>query len=161
MTEIQHTIEPMEIQNIAPSLACDLAQDLYSLDEIVERHNLDRESIERLLSSKTFKAMVTAARQEWESPGNAKQRAQLKAQLAVEEAIPEMFNIVRDEKSPDPARVAAFAQLKEVGKFERQPADAGGGGGPGFSVIINLGEKSIKVAGENPHSNVEDAELIE
>jgi hypothetical protein len=161
MNEIQHPLIVKDISDVTPSLARDLAMDLYTHEEIIDRHGLDAKTIRRLLKSKTFKAMVAAAKQEWESPGNAKTRAQLKAQLAVEEAIPDIYSIISDEKAPDPARVAAFAQLKEVGKFERQPADAGSGGGPGFSVIINLGEKTVDIAGSIPRSNVEDAETVE
>ncbi len=162
MNEIQSTITgPRPIEEMAPILARDLAQDLYTMDELIERHGLSRVIIRKLLKSKTFKAMVTAARGEWASPGNAKNRAQLKAQLAVEEAIPELYAIVTDKEEAAPARVSAFSQLREVGKFEKAPAEQAGSGGPGFAITINLGDSTLKVSG-TPHKNVaEDAIEIE
>ena len=123
MNEIQSPMtELLPTRDLAPILARDLAQDLYTMEDLIERHGLTRAMIRKLLKSKTFKAMVTAARGEWASPGNAKNRAQLKAQLAIEEAIPDLYAIVTDKEEAAPARVSAFSQLREVGKFEKAPA---------------------------------------
>ncbi len=158
MNEIQSTITgPRPIEDLAPTLARDLAQDLYTMDELIQRHGLNQTIIRKLLRSKSFKAMVTAARGEWASPGNAKNRAQLKAQLAIEEAIPDMYKIVTDKEEAATARVSAFSQLREVGKFEKAPAEQAGSGGPGFSVTINLGNNTLKVTG-TPHKNVAEIE---
>jgi hypothetical protein len=160
MNEIQPAITTAPtIDQIAPALARDLAQDLYSPEQIIAQHNLDRETVVALLGSDTFKAMIVAAKQEWATPGNAKSRAQIKAQLAVEESIIDMYQIVQDAKEPATSRVAAFAQLKAVGKFEATPTEQMGSGGPGFSVVINLGPKSLEVSA--PHSNVAEAEVID
>jgi hypothetical protein len=159
MNEIQPTIvDPVSISLIAPALARDLAMDLLTIEEIAIQHNLDVPLVQRLLGSRTFRNMVDAAKAEWAAPGNAKNRAQLKAQLAVEEAIPDIFGIVSDAKEPAPARVAAFSQLREVGKFEKAPMEQSGRGGPGFSVTINLGEQVMTISGDAPQSTVEDAE---
>ncbi len=158
MTEIQHTItEPRSIEEIIPSLARDLAQDLHTMDELIEQYGLTRAMVRKLLRSKSFKAMITSARGEWASPGNAKNRAQLKAQLAVEEAIPDIYKIVTDGEEAAPARIQAFSQLREVGKFEKAPAEQQGSGGPGFSVTINLGGETLKVTAP-PHKYVAEVE---
>ena len=158
MNEIQSTIiKPASIEEIAPILARDLAQDLYTPDELIERHGLNQAMLRRLLRSKSFRAMVTAAKGEWAAPGNAKNRAQLKAQLAVEEAIPDLYTIIVDKEEAATARVSAFSQLREVGKFEKAPAEQAGSGGPGFSVTINLGDNTLKVSAA-PHTNVAEIE---
>ena len=151
MTEIQPpmTTAP-SIEGIAPALARDLAQDFYLHEEIAERHGLTVDIIQRLLNSKSFQRMVTAAKGEWAAVGNSKTRATLKAQLAVEEALPDLFRIIQDEKEAAPARVAAFAQLKEVGQFEKAPPERPGAGGPGFAITINLGAQSLNVAADLP-----------
>jgi len=159
MTEIQHAItKPRSLEEALPALARDLAQDLYTMDEIIEQYGLNRANVRKLLKSKSFKAMVTAARGEWASPGNAKSRAQLKAQLAIEEAIPDIYKIVTDSAEAAPARISAFSQLREVGKFEKAPAEQAGSGGPGFSITINLGDSTLNVSAP-PHKNVAEIDV--
>jgi len=161
MTEIQPAIQDtFNISEIAPLVARDLAQDLYTHEEIAKTYGLTEEIVLRLLESKTFRNMLDAARAEWAAPGNAKNRATLKAQIAVEEAITHMFRIVTSEKAPDTARVAAFNSLKEVGKFEKAPQDAASTAGPGFTLTINLGPQSLTVS--SPPNQVDlDAEEVQ
>lgn len=152
MNEIQSQVDMGQLEPLLPGLARDLAQNLYTIEELIEHYSLTEAAVRRLLQNAAFRNMVQAAKTEWQAPGSARQRAILKAQLAVEEAIPTLYGVVTDNEEPGSSRVAAFAQLKEIGQFPKIPPEDADRSGPTFSVTINLGNQSLNVSA--PHSNV-------
>lgn len=150
-------VETPTLEELIPAVARDVARDLLPRHEIATRHRITETAIARLESIPAFHRMVAAERAEWMAAENAKSRARLKAQHAVEESIVSIAGIVRDPKMPAAARVAAFTALKETGQFEKAPPEEARGGGPGgFSITINLGDRSDAVTINNQSSGSED-----
>lgn len=145
---------------IMPGLCRDLAQQLYTVEEIARRWGLTLQDVAHLKSNRGFMSMLQAAKQEWTDAGNTKGRAQLKAQLAVEEAIADIYKLVTDPDVSASARIAAFSQLRELGRFEKAPpneAAAAPGVGGGFSITINLGSEHQMTVSSNTVEHNEHA----
>lgn len=138
-----------QLDRITSDLARDLARGLLTPEEIAERHGLDYQTMSRLATDKSFLARLEEEKRLWGSPSNARERAVTKAQLAVEELIVTMSELVADSKETGTARVSAFSQLKEIARLGRADPDAGNGAGPLWSITINLGGgDSVSVDGD-------------
>jgi hypothetical protein len=131
-----------QLKDLSPTLAADLAADLIPADDVFKRHGIGTQDANLLMGSEWFRHMVDEARSEWSSLKNSKQRVRLKGQLALEEAIPEIYHMIHDTDIPAAARVAAFKELKEVSGVASGTQENGNAGTGLPSVTIILGGAS-------------------
>lgn len=152
-------IKPLD--DMSSALALDLAAEIYDKATIFDRHGIAEADGEELLEQPWFQQMVASAKAEWDSIGNSKERIQIKARLAVEEAIVEMYALLRDPKVPAAARVGAFKELKEIaGVVPRENPLASTAAGASISIIFGDDAATVSVT-PGVTREVEDAEVVE
>lgn len=133
-------------------LASDLALDLEAQEIILERHGITESHLLNLTHQKDFNMMLEEYRREWSAPKNAKERIKLKALLATEDGMEELYMIFRDMDLAPNARLDAFKQLVVLSDAAPK-RDVSEGAGSGFKIIINVGkhgdreEKEVVIEG--------------
>lgn len=129
--------EIRQLEDLSASLAADLASGLHSATDTFARHDITPEQAKALLKDPRFTDMVKQYKAEWGHVRNTKERLKLKAQLALEEALMPIFQIIKGSE-PASAKVAAFKELKQMAGMETQDeVKTAGSGLP--SVVIYLG----------------------
>lgn len=132
-------------------LASEIAADLEALDTILARHSITHDHLRALTEETEFSMMLEEYKREWASPKNVKERIKLKALLATEDGMGELYMIFRNMDLAPGARLDAFKQLTTLADAAPK-RELGESGGSGFSITINVGkhsgdEKSVIIEG--------------
>lgn len=150
---------PMDFQQ--SHFAFELAVDLHEQDEVLQRHGLSKKHLRALMKSNEFISQFEEYKREWQNPKNVQERIQMKAALAVEDGMLELYHMFQDRDKAPAARLDAFKQF--ITLSGTTPKRDEGGGGSGFAITINVGkhaegsarDEHIVIEGE---SNTIDAE---
>lgn len=129
-------------------LAQEIAIDHEDIDLVLDRYKLDYDAWRTLLEFPRFVALLENEEEAWRSAKNTKERVKYKAAALIEGYLEEAQISLHDRNQTLIARtglaklVAGFANigLEEGGRFS-----TGGGGSGGFSITINLGDKTINL----------------
>jgi hypothetical protein len=152
-----------QLKDLSPSLAMDLASEIWPPEKVFERHGVNTADMVRLMTAPWFVEMVEDARREWTSLKNSKQRVRLKGQLALEESIPTLYGMINDIDLPAQARVAAFKELKDLSGVALGAVEPMTGMAGLPSVTIYLGSPdgpSVTIEGAKSTKTIEEAEEI-
>lgn len=153
-----------QLKDLSPTLAADLAADIYPAPEVFRRHGLDDADAKRLMSSEWFRHMIREAQSEWASVKNSKERLRIKGRVALEEAIPIIFSMISDDSIAPAARVAAFKELKDVSSVAATEGEMSIGSGlPSVTIFLGSpdGPSVTVTPGRNADAPVEEAEYYE
>ena len=124
-------------------LASEIASDLMELPDILERHRITQEHLGMLTQQTEFNQMLEEFTRDWKSPMNVKERIRLKAALAIEDGLIDMYQIFRNTDLAPAARLDAYKQLVTLSDTApRRENEVGGGSG--FSIVINVGRDGEK-----------------
>jgi len=133
---------PPQIQTIPQEparLAWDLASQLLPVPDILVRHGLTPQDLKAMLKNTQFRHMVKEAQRVWTSPLNTTQRLRLKAAMAAEDGLEELYNIFRTPQNGLQSRLDAYKQITVLADvIPKKEQDAPGAGSPQFTVTINL-----------------------
>lgn len=144
--------EPIQLRDLSPVLALELASGLTPPEDVFARHGIGRAEAVQLLKNDIFKKMIRQAKADWDSHENAEERIRLKARLALEELLPDHFSMAISHSTPPPARNEATKILKSLAGMDRKDGFEGTGGtGERFTVTINLGERPMTIDGGTVH----------
>jgi hypothetical protein len=139
-------------------LAREIAMDIHPIDTILNTHGLDQNQWETISKLPSFQALLASEVEAWQSATNTSERVRLKSLSFVEEALPEFYARVHDNREPLSAKTEV---LKAVSRFAGigTPLDAGMVGEK-VSITINLGEdQQLKIEKTLPGKVIEgDAE---
>ena len=131
------------INDLHASLAAELAVNLLPVPVVLKRFGMTRQELGHLLKDKSFKRMISQFKQEWENTSNSKERIRLKASLAVEEGLVEIFRIFKDVENAPTARLEAYKQLTQLA--DALPKKDELAVGPTFKLTMNLGGDRLPV----------------
>lgn len=123
--------------HFASEIACDLGE----LDDILFRHQITREHLSLLTTQTEFNKMLEEFQREWASPMNVKERIRLKAALAAEDGLEDMYMIFKDGSMAPAARMEAYKQIVTLSDTAPK-RDINETGGNGFSIVINVGKNA-------------------
>jgi len=158
MTQIsnsKHLSVPLDSVRMA-SLAYELASDLIPPADIIERYRISAEDLRVLFKKEHFRNLLREYKLEWASPKNAKERVRVKAMLAVEDGLVDLYNIFKDGGLTAAARMEAYKQLTVLADAApKKDAPAEGGR---VSITINLGDKNKPII-DAVVEHVEEAEF--
>lgn len=116
-------------------LALDLTRGLMPAEDAVAKNGFTHNEAEQLLRNPSFQRLMRNVREEWMDSGNARQRAMLKAGVALEDGVEQLYRMMHgDGGGPDGKlsavqveAVKALARIAGVGGS----GSAGGGGSVG------------------------------
>ena len=142
-------------------LAREIAIDHDDIDVVLDRYQLNYDSWRLLLEFPRFRALLANETEAWESAKNVKERVKLKAAGLIEGYLEEAQAALYDRSQTLIARtglaklVASFAGIGT--EFDQKH---GGGGSGGFSITINLGDRTLNVSAHENVQNDENSEFL-
>lgn len=126
------------------TLAREIAQDIFPVEQIVSLHRLTDEEWARIQAHPKFVAILGDMQREWNSAENTRQRIKVKAQTGLEAQLEVFIQDINDPSIPLAQRVEAGKFLARLGELD----GVGGRAGEGVQIVLNIGDttKSIEVA---------------
>jgi len=118
--------------------AFELAADLHDQKDVLKRHGITIKHLKALMKNTEFLSQFEEYKREWSSPKNVKERIQMKAALAVEDGMLELYQMFKDRDKAPAARLDAFKQFVQLSGST--PTKEEGGTGSGFAITINVGK---------------------
>lgn len=128
---------PLSLHDLKASIAIDLAAGIATSEEIRTKFGITEAQWEVMKRNPLFRSMVGEAVREIQGSINAKKRTQLKAAMALEDAIIILYKIANDREAPAASRVAAVSELSKLAGHGAKEGE--GKVASGFSVVINVG----------------------
>jgi len=139
-------------------LVREIATDLYDIETILKRHDIDEEKWERLKANPRFRALLESEITAWQSALNTHERVKLKAAAMVEDWLVEAHSRLHDNTENLNAKNELAKLVTRIAGMGLTNADVQGSGGEKFQVTINLGaDNQLKFEKELP-SKVIDVE---
>lgn len=132
--------EGLTLNDLSAQVAAEIAAGLSTPQEVCARYDISPEQWEKMRTNPLFRDMVSAAIKEFKGDLNAKKRVQLKAAIAAEDSLPELYAMVYDKNIPASARIDAHKQLTDLAEIGARASrnqdrpDAG----DGFTLVINF-----------------------
>ena len=133
----QLSIPVLSADDMRATLAAELAIGLLPVKDLLERFDLSAPQLKTLLQTPEFRGMVKDYKQAWHSASNVKERVRLKAAIATEEGLLELYQIFNNMEFNPSARLEAFKQLTALSDVA--PKKDAIDHGPGFHLTLNLG----------------------
>jgi hypothetical protein len=107
-------------------LAEELAMRIEPAPKVLARHGVSAADFATLRGTPAFRTHLREALGRWQSPAMAGDRIAAKATMLVERALPDIADIIEDEKAPTAARVGAFGQIRALSGLGDKDRDRGG-----------------------------------
>lgn len=114
VTDVSLAAENAGMWSFSAKLAYDLASRINSIDEVRRRYGLAEDQLRRLLQNPTFQRMLVEAQAHWASDKGAAERIKVKAQIALEESIPDIYLMVKNKQLAHSARLEAGKLLSDL-----------------------------------------------
>lgn len=129
------------------SLARELAQDIRPVDDVVKDYGYTGAHdplFQAVLTTNDFRRFLEEAMREWNNADSTKKRIRLKAQAAMEEGLPRLFETFNNAIDPKD-RIDAGKLLAKLAGFEdQQNPNAMGGESGGVKIVINIGTRRVE-----------------
>lgn len=120
-------------------LARDIAQDIYPLSQLLNKHGLTNLQYEFLLEhNEFFKRAIAQETKDWQSIASTEKRIRLQALAALEDKLPIIANRMGSAAEKLGDVVEAAKLVAKVAGVDTIPSGSGGGGA-GFTITIDLG----------------------
>jgi len=139
-------------------LAREIAIDHYDIDDLLTRYQLSYDQWGALLEYERFNDLLANEEEAWSSAKNTRERVKLKSASVIEMYLEDAAKSLLDAKE---TLVAKTGLAKLVASFAGigTEADQKHAGGSGFSITINLGDKTLQVGAHRIRSAVEDHQI--
>ncbi len=126
-------------------LAAELAAQLYTIPDILERFELSKSQLKKITKDPHFREIYVEAKALWNGSGNVKERIRKKAALLLEDSIMPIYTIIHDGNVTPPARIEAFAKLVAIADMQPTKQDGNNTGGEKFTLNITFGDEKKTV----------------
>ena len=145
----------INLGDLSPSIAAELAAELAGPEDIRAKYGLTKGQWDRLRQNPTFRAMVLEALKTFRGSLAAGARITKKAEILLEDALPDLYAIVKNKETPSDTRIKAVSQLAELaGRGKKDSAEAGPRA-QGFTLNINVGgDAPVTITADPNASNV-------
>ena len=127
---------PAVVSSWPPSLAVDMALNLYDSDDLCKRYNVDSEQLSDWLATDSFQRALAEARVAM-SRGDERFRA--KARALAEELLGTTFQMIHCGELPPSVRAGMIRDMVNWAGLTAPKPEAGSNGGPAVNgVVINI-----------------------
>lgn len=150
------TNDSVALFSIGQHLAAELAAGFSDSLTLQKKYGISPAQWARMKSNPVFRAMVADAVRTWSGDMNAGQRITKKTEIILEDALPVLDRMVHDTTMLPSTRIEAIKELRALSGRNNKELLPGGGGG-GFTLNINLGDraKSVTIEGSAQSSSDE------
>lgn len=127
--------------------AREIAVDHWDIEDVLDRYQLRYDDFRLLFEFPRFAQLLANEEESWSSAKNTHERVRLKSAALIESYLEQA---AKDLHDPNQTLIAKTGLAKLVGSFaglgeEALRASKGSSGG-GFSITINLGDRTLNVA---------------
>ena len=133
------------------TLAREIAQDIFPLEQVIRLHNLSDEEWLRISIHPKFTQILNDMQREWNAAENTPQRIKVKAQAGLETQLEVLIADCGDPTIPLSQRTDAYRMLARLGDLDGQGKV---NVGEKFSITLNIGQVHKEV-------EVKEAKVIE
>lgn len=143
----------LDLSSLSAHIATELAAGLSDASAIRERYGIDEAQWDVLKRNTVFREMLREAFTKLRGDLNAGKRITLKAEVALEDSIPQLYLMAHDAQIPAASRVESIKTMAALaGRNMKGEAVIGAGaGGTGFAINIQINtgteEKVISLEG--------------
>jgi hypothetical protein len=145
----------LDLSALNAHIAAELAAGLSDAAAVRERYGISLEQWEVLKRSPVFRQMLAEAVRKLRGDLNAGTRIQMKADIAIEDSIPEYYQMIHNPDVPATARIDAGKLLAQLAGRTNKPGEGGAPAGGGFTLNINIGDGREKLVIEGKATPVE------
>ncbi len=135
---------PTATTDVSYELAAELAANLYTTEQVLDRFELEPDQLKHILRTPHFKEVYRNAKIIWCGTDNVKERIRAKSALLLEDSILPIYALIHNESLPAPARIEAFAKLVAIADMQPTRQDAAPSADR-FVLNISVGEEHQKV----------------
>lgn len=118
-------------------LIFDLVSNIRPRDKVLDSYGLTVADLRAKASNKLWASAYRETERVWNSEMNIKQRIQLKASFLLEDSLPTLFNIIRQDGISINAKLEAIEQLTKISTVSNIPKEAALG--EKHNIVINIG----------------------
>lgn len=133
------------------ALAREIAMDIFPVNEVISLHRLTEREWDKVQKNPQFQRMLADMIVEWNSASNTRERIKVKAATGLESILETYIADIKDDRIPLGQRVEAGRFLARMGELDAAQSIIGGGGGSGFSITLNIGQRQTKIENATPH----------
>lgn len=110
------------------TLAREIAQDIFSVDQIVALHRLEDGEWQQIQAHPRFQSMLGEMQREWNCAANTRERVRVKAATGLETTLEVFISEINNAATPLVQRVEAGKFLARLGELgEHAPGQLSGG----------------------------------
>lgn len=128
-------------------LVWELVSDITPKEDVLIRHGMTPADLKAKLNNPMFRSAYVEAKRLWSSDMNAQDRIKVKATMMVEDALIDVYRIIKDDTALSVSKLEAFEKLGKLAQVMGQKPSAVG---ERHTIIINVGEKPTKIEFEQP-----------
>ncbi len=145
----------LTLRDLSPMVAAELAAGLSDPKTLRERYGLSMAQWKSLSTNPAFRQMLAEAVTKFKGDLNAGNRITLKAEVLLEDVLPDLYHIAKSKEIPSSDRINAVKQLAELsGRSGKKDQAANTGGSTGFVLNINVGKgQGITIDAKKVQSN--------
>ena len=129
------------------TLAREIAQDIFPLEQVIRLHNLSDEEWLRISAHPKFVSILNDMQREWNSASNTAERIKVKSQAGLETQLEILIADCGDPSIPLSQRTEAYRMLARLGDLDGQGKAAIG---EKFSITLNIGAATVKTEVKEP-----------
>ncbi len=147
-------------------IARELATEAYTLDQICDRYDIDREYYDAAVANNEFfKRVLADYIKEWQSIGSTHKRLAFAAATALEEKLPVLADRMGSRSSGLADAVATAKLFRELAGIAAPVGSASINQGERFSISINFGQHKVEMKTvkqiEQPEEEAPDLAVLE
>jgi len=132
-----------ELNSSDAQLIWELVSDISAPSDVLARHGLDKAGLQRKLRNPMFRSAFNETKRLWNADLNVNERIRIKAALMLEDSLPDIYKIIKDDSQPSAAKLEA---VEKLGKLSQTMAPKKEGQmGERHTITINVGDKPITI----------------
>ncbi len=131
-------------------LIFDLVSNMRPKSEVLKSYNLTVADLQAKANNPLWANAYRETERVWKSEMNITQRIRLKAAFLLEDSLPTLFNIIRQEGISINAKLEAIEKLTKISTVSNVPKEVGTTEKHNITINIGGGTPPIKVVAETP-----------
>ena len=143
------------------TLAREIAQDIFTVDQIVALHRLEDHEWMQIQRHPKFQSMLAEMQREWNSAGNTRERVRIKAATGLETTLEVFINEINNVQIPLSQRVEAGKFLARLGELGEHAPGPGMGGMINIQIITSKDHAPVEISAKAPLPKIIDAVAID
>lgn len=128
----------IELGDLKASIAAELAAELSGPEDIRKRYGLSKGQWDTLRKNPMFRSMVRDALQTFRGSLAAGTRITKKAEIMLEDSLPELYGIAKDSSTPVAARIEAIQTMADLAGRSAKAVPNAAPAAQGFTLNIQF-----------------------